>query len=83
MLLHDELRRGARKESFLIAVACVGGVILVVVGGAIGREGGVEDHFSSVGVVLLLGVAGCSSPARPVAGRGAGAWAGACGRCDN
>lgn len=46
MLLHDEIRRGARKESFLVAVACVGGVILVVVGGAIGREGGVEDHFS-------------------------------------
>lgn len=33
-----------------------------MVGGAIGREGGVEDQFSSVGVVVA-GVAGCSSPA--------------------
>ena len=50
----------------MIAVACVGGVILGVVfsggGGAIGREGGVEDQFSSVGVVAA-GVAGYSSPA--------------------
>jgi hypothetical protein len=28
MLLHDELQPGRGKVSFLIAVACVGGVIL-------------------------------------------------------
>jgi hypothetical protein len=47
MLFHDELRPG-RGRRLLSAVACVRGVIFGCVfgGGAIGKEGGVEDQFS-------------------------------------